>query len=292
VRRGIWVTTTVIIVLQPWAGLTARRGRERLAGTVLGGVVAALLAAVLRDRLQMAAAMFPLAVLAVALRPVHYGLFTFFLTPVFVLLAEPAVGDWRLAAVRIGDTMLGGLLAVVASRLLWPKWEHRAIAPVLGDAVEATRAWVRTAAHAALAGNATEPAVAEALARARRRAGLASNAADAAVERLLAEPRGRWRDEEALLALLARVRRVNGAATGLAVGRAARAPSASASAAVDAALAEVTRALHAEQPPDDGVAEALRHAVPRDGLPDGPTRLVRHVAGLHATASRLLRPTP
>jgi len=40
VSRGLWVVTTVLLVLQPSAGLTRRRGMQRLLGTVAGGLLA------------------------------------------------------------------------------------------------------------------------------------------------------------------------------------------------------------------------------------------------------------
>ena len=289
------MTTTVLLVLQPHAGLTARRGASRLVGTVAGGVVAALLAAVLRDRLLVAGAMFPLAALAVMVRSVHYGLFTFFLTPLFVLLAEPAVGDWRLAAVRASDTLIGGLLAVVASRVLWPTWQHRALPGVVAAMVRATRDYVRLVS--------VPGPTAESLARTRRRVGLAATEAEAALDRLVAEPRGRWRDAEALLALVARTRRLNGAATALAAvplpagaGPAGPAPLA---AAADALLGEVADALEAGRRPAPAgltaAGELLGAAAPApaahgaaDPRDEALRRLARHAAGVHAAAVRLL----
>lgn len=286
VSRGLWIVTTVLLVLQPSAGQTRRRGLERLAGTLAGALVAALLGVLLRDRLSMAAAMFPLAVLAVTLRPVHYGLFTFFLTPVFVLLAEPAPGDWGLAAERIADTVIAGLLAFAASRVLWPLWEHRALAGVLADAVAASRAFA--AAAIARAGGADEP---DAIARARRAAGLASNAAEAAVERLLDEPRGRWRDDDALLALLAHVRRVNGAATALVAAPPPVVPDAALAATILDTLDRTAAGLAAERAPE---ATALVAAGTVGAAPERAAlaRLARHAAGVWAAAERALGGTP
>ncbi|HEY0778170.1 MAG TPA: FUSC family protein, partial [Gemmatirosa sp.] len=87
IARGPWVTITTLIVLQPSAGMTLRRSAARVLGTVLGGAVAAVLAAALHDARLIAVVVFPLAAAAVALRVIHYGVYTFFLTPVFVLIA-------------------------------------------------------------------------------------------------------------------------------------------------------------------------------------------------------------
>jgi uncharacterized membrane protein YccC len=214
VTRAQWVTTTVLLVLQPYAGATWQRSAARVGGTVLGGVVAALLAAVVRDQLALAATMFVLAVAAVAVRRIDYALFTFFLTPLFVLLAEPALGDWRLAGVRIVDTLLGGALAIAGSRLLWPSYESEGIGATLTGLLERVRETFASAAGTA--GLLRDGLPGSTPARARRRMGLAANMADAALERWLAEPRPQGYDAEALLTVLAEVRRVGVACTGLA----------------------------------------------------------------------------
>jgi uncharacterized membrane protein YccC len=319
VTRGPWLTITTLIVLQPSAGLTLQRSAARVAGTVAGGVLAALLAAGLRDVRLIAAAAFVLAGAAVALRAVHYGVFTFFLTPVFVLIAQPAPGNWALAGVRVVDTMLGGAVAVLAGTLLWPAWEAASLPATAAAAVEASRAHlalaVRAAAHAG--GDAGEvPPAPQALGRARRRAGLAATAGEGALERLLAEPRGRRRGA-ALLALLARTRRVNGAAAALAAfGPAPHAAGAARLAAlgaeVDALLAGVAEAARAGRGPgaappglvrllDDGgragrgdggappadlvrTAERLVPDVPAWGT---AVRVARHALGVHVAAGRL-----
>ena len=303
IARGPWLTVTTLIVLQPSAGLTLRRSTARVLGTVAGGIVAAVLAAALRDPRLIAAVVFPLAATAVALRAVHYGVFTFFLTPVFVLIAQPAPGNWELAGVRAADTALGGFVAVVASLVLWPTWEAASMPGTLAAAVEAARA------HAALA---VQRAAPEAIAAARRRAGLAATAGEDALGRFMAEPGGRGARAEAILALLARVRRVNSAATALATYDAAPTPAGAArlvalGADVDALLADAAEAVRAERPPaptpgtlvalldeggavHDGTADA--HVTAERRMPDVPAwgalvRVARHALGIQAAAARL-----
>ena len=282
-------------------------GTVPLAGLALGGVVAALLAAVLHDRLLIAAVLFPLSLASVAVRAAHYGLFTFFLTPVFVLLAEPALGDWRLAGVRILDTLLGGALAIAANELLWPSWEHRRLPAELARMLEAIRAYFRVVEWRALG---TPPRPAGALTAARRRVGLASNNVDASIQRFVAEPRGALRDVESLMTMLTFVRRVAGALTVLAVGAGVVGrPTAEQEAlarAIDEVLAEVAEAVRAERAPaplPDVVARfartrgegagALRDMRPARStleLPAGGVgldRVARQVAVLHAAATRV-----
>jgi uncharacterized membrane protein YccC len=222
--------------------------------------------------------------------------FTFFLTPVFVLIAQPAPGDWALAGVRVADTLLGGAVAVAAGLLLWPTWEAASLPATVADAVEASRAHLALAVRAA-AGGVEAPAGTpaggdapspEALARARRRAGLAATAGEGVLERLLAEPGGRRRGA-ALLALLARARRVNGAASALAafgpapsVAGAARLRALGAE--LDAMLADVVSAAREGRAPAEPPAALAQ-------LLDEPRRW-RGEGGVGRTAERRLPDVP
>ena len=75
--------------------------------------------------------MFPLAMLALAVRAVSFGLFMAALTPLVVLLVEtgaPDTGEWRIAVARAALTTLGGIIAVAAGFLLWPSRERELVA--------------------------------------------------------------------------------------------------------------------------------------------------------------------
>src|SRR3954453_13510522 len=118
--RGYWMTVTVVIVLQPDLGSTVRRALDRVAGTVLGAVSAAVVAPLVHRPFVFGALLFPLSVLAVALRPINYALYSAFVTLVFLLISEAFSGDWHLAGVRIGTTLLGGAGALVFGFLFLP----------------------------------------------------------------------------------------------------------------------------------------------------------------------------
>ena len=291
VTHGEWIVITALVVLQPYPGLTAERGVQRVLGTVGGGVVAALLAVVLRSPLAIAAAMFPLSVAAIALRPVHYGAFTFFLTPVFVLMAGEATGDWRLAGLRALGTAAGGALALVASRMLWPSWQSHGLPQQLASALEASRQYLQATVQ--LAGW-TEAERARALTDARRRLGLAGNNAEATLQRSLGEPYGRWADVEAPMAFLAHLRRLNGAITVLAVAPAAPTPPAE---ALDAVLAGLVDAVREGRPPPPlspdfamGSAPASGAAASNalaSGAPAALDRVLRQVQRMHAATAAL-----
>ncbi len=183
--RGYWITLSTLIVLQPSPATTFERTMQRIAGTVAGGVIAAALAASLRSPYAIAAAMIPLSIVGVAMRPLSYGLFTLFITPVFVLLAERTPGDWHLAGLRALHTAIGGVIAIAGATLFWPRWERETFGAAIADLVDANRVYLLLVADIWLG---KKPHDSAALRRARRRVGLANNHAEDSFGRMLGEP--------------------------------------------------------------------------------------------------------
>lgn len=122
--RGYWMTLTVIIILQPYTSATFQKGLQRVIGTIAGGVVAAVLILLIHQPVGMLALVFLGAAFTVAFLRVNYALYSLFLTPTFILLAELNPVDRHLVLLRIGNTLIGALLAYAAAWLLWPASER------------------------------------------------------------------------------------------------------------------------------------------------------------------------
>jgi uncharacterized membrane protein YccC len=183
IDHGYWLLLTSLIVLQPHVSGTMRRGMERIAGTVAGGILAAVLAFALHSELATAAALFPLALLALAILPVNYTAFAFFLTPTFVLAWLPYSGDWQLALTRTANTIVGALISVAAMHFLFPSYERERAPEHLRTSLAADRRYL-----AQLGDNwRTGVRGSRLLANARRATGLAHNDTEESMDRLLAE---------------------------------------------------------------------------------------------------------
>jgi uncharacterized membrane protein YccC len=160
-----------------------RRGLERIGGTVAGGILAAFLAIALHSQLATAAVLFPLALLSIAMLPVSYTAYAFFLTPAFVLAWLPFSGDWQLALIRTVNTIVGALVSLLAMTFLFPSWERERSPQFLRASIAADRLYLEQLKQAwKTRSSSTRP-----IANARRATGLAHNDTEESLERLLAE---------------------------------------------------------------------------------------------------------
>jgi len=142
---------------------------------------------VVHTPLATAAALFPLAVLALSVRYVSFGLLMAGMTPLVVLLSElgrPGTSELEIAALRAAYTLAGGALAVLGCWVLWPSWEPDRVQRELLGAIKAHAVYADLEL-ASLLGEASGAG----LDAARRAAGVASNNLEASLSRALQEPR-------------------------------------------------------------------------------------------------------
>ena len=208
---GYWMTTTVVLVIQPYLSSSWVRAIERVVGGVLGGGLAALLGLIFHSETALLLLLFPLAMACMAFRAVNYSLYVLFLTPMFVLildLTHPGVREVSIAGVRAMNTVIGGVIALVGCVVLWPGSEGDRLKLALADAVEGNG---RLAALA-LASPADQDQPVQA---ARRQAGLSSNRADEARRRAALEIWWRRGELKAADEVQAALRRLAGTAIAL-----------------------------------------------------------------------------
>ena len=210
--RPHWITITAMAVLQPYPGPTTTRAAERVVGTVFGSAVAAAITMTVHAPLALAALMFPLSIASVATKPRSYRLFTFFFTPVFVLLAEQHPGDWWTAAARAGDAVIGGAIALATALVVMPAWEKAVLPETLAAMIKAVNDY-RTKVLAAL--DARSEAADRDVADARRRVGIAVGEAETSLERWLAEPLRKLEEGQKAMQLITHARRLANACTAL-----------------------------------------------------------------------------
>lgn len=203
-RFSYWATMAAVVVLQPRAATAWPRSLERMVGSIAGGLLAAGLLVALPTKLALLAVIFPLAAATMAVRSVNYTAFVGFLTPLFILVIEllqPAAG---LPSARVVDNIIGSLVGIAASLLLWPDRSAKT-SEVLANAVRANLAFA--------AGVVGEPGISPELEGLRREAGVKSTAAETMRHRMILEGQSKRAHLGEMAAILEALRRLAGAAT-------------------------------------------------------------------------------
>ncbi|OBV39069.1 putative membrane protein YccC [Janthinobacterium psychrotolerans] len=181
---GYWATMATLLILQPSVSTTWPRGIERVAGSIAGALLAVLIGLVIHTPLAISLVVFPMIVATMALRRVSYSLHVMFMTPAFVLVADYAMpaSEMAYAFSRLGNNVLGCVLALLATFFLWPDREADDLEPRLAGAVSANLKYLLAVLAVGGKWDAS-------IARQRREAGLASNNAEQVLQRLRIERR-------------------------------------------------------------------------------------------------------
>ncbi len=135
--RGYWIPLTAALVLKPDFQTTMVRGFARIAGTLVGAVVASLVIAAVRGH-EIAGIVLAAAGAYLTFNP-NYALFTVAITSfvVLVLSMRGLPGTTALEA-RVLDTLAGGTLAI-AGYFALPTWERKRTRALLADLLDAQR---------------------------------------------------------------------------------------------------------------------------------------------------------
>ncbi len=139
-QRSYWIPMTVAVILKPDFTTTFSRGLLRLSGTLGGLLLATLIyhalpASALSQLLLVGCFTFLLRMYG----PANYGIFSFAVSGLIVfLIAETGVPPGQVVVLRGVNTLVGGVLAVLAY-LLWPTWERKRVSEVFAEVIDATR---------------------------------------------------------------------------------------------------------------------------------------------------------
>ena len=184
-RRSYWIPMTIVLVLKPEFATTFTRGVLRIAGTILG----LLLATALFHFLSIHAAMDVVLIgvfmfLMRSVGPANYGVFAAMISALVVLLLTiNGVSPKEVILARGLNTAVGGLLALLAY-LAWPSWERTRIRNNIAVLLKAYREYFSAVAHSYI----EKETMVLAIERSRQNARTARTNLEGSLERLAAEP--------------------------------------------------------------------------------------------------------
>lgn len=183
---GYWITLTTMLVLKPNLGGTFQRFFQRVGGTILGAVVAAIILVAIATKPILDIISVITVFFGVALIGFNYGYSVVFLS-IFILLITDTSNStgWQFAEVRVLNTLIGAGLAFASHYFIWPNWERDRFPRQLAIALRETQIYFSDVMSVY---EGTETYDARIIAQ-RRQTGLAIGNAQASFQGLLREPK-------------------------------------------------------------------------------------------------------
>ncbi|NWD50821.1 FUSC family protein [Pseudomonas gingeri] len=123
--HGYWMILTVLLISQPGFAATLKVSVERVAGTVLGALIAMLLGHLVHSPLLLAWLILPLSIGTLACRNISYLAYMLFLTPHFILVAQlsqPDGSEIGLTYLRVSNSLGAALLVIMIALIVRPLW--------------------------------------------------------------------------------------------------------------------------------------------------------------------------
>jgi uncharacterized membrane protein (TIGR01666 family) len=139
-----WILMTIIIIMRPGYGLTKQRTIQRVIGTVIGGVIAFSILALMPNYFILSILAVLCMLLGFAFAPINYTVSATFVTMYIVFIYGILTTDYLdVIQFRIIDTITGAFLAYFANHFLWPSWEYIKAPQYLEKAIIANRNYLK-----------------------------------------------------------------------------------------------------------------------------------------------------
>ena len=142
-QNPYWILLTIVVIMRPGYSLTRQRSKNRLYGTLIGGIVAVGIIYIIQNNYVYAALAFVTFVLGFSLVRKNFQSSAIFLTLNVVFLYALIQPDpLYVIQFRVLDTLIGAFLAVVANSFLWPAWGFLNIHDFFSRAIEANKMYL------------------------------------------------------------------------------------------------------------------------------------------------------
>ncbi|WP_417359102.1 FUSC family protein [Galbibacter sp.] len=140
IQNAYWIMLTIIVIMRPGYVLTKDRTKQRIVGTLIGGVVAMGIVLLTGNMIVYMVITFIALTLSITLVQQNYKASAAFVTLTIVFIyAMIAPNALEIIEYRITDTIIGAALASIANILLWPAWEKESFKTLIEEAIEANK---------------------------------------------------------------------------------------------------------------------------------------------------------
>ncbi len=126
IDHGYWIPFTTLTIMQPYFGATFKKAIDRVIGTILGGIAGGILLRLPVSIYIKEAMLFLCFIFMIYFIRKRYALATFFITFSLVILFNvERTLDQNLIYIRMGSTLAGAALAILAGFVLLPHWDTK-----------------------------------------------------------------------------------------------------------------------------------------------------------------------
>ena len=124
-HHSYWILLTILVILKPAYSLTKQRNIERLIGTLAGGIAGAFILIYVKDQTTLFIFLLVFMVASYSFQRLNYIVSVLFMTPyILILFSFLGENNLNIARERIIDTLIGSLIALIASYVILPNWEY------------------------------------------------------------------------------------------------------------------------------------------------------------------------
>lgn len=142
-HHSYWILMTIIIILKPAYGLTKDKNKDRLIGTIGGGIIGLLLLLFIKNEIAIFCLLVIFMLGTYTYVRLNYVVMVFFLTPyVLILFHFLKLDIVDIAGERLLDTAIACVLSWLAIHYLFPRWESFTIRKNLIDVLQANRKYM------------------------------------------------------------------------------------------------------------------------------------------------------
>lgn len=187
-----WMLLTIAVILKPAFSLTKQRNGQRIIGTLVGGVIGVLVLTFVPNQAGRFVFMVLFMLGTYSAQRVNYQVMVICLTP-FVLIMFSFLGvEYRgVVEERIFDTLLGGVITLVAGYAFFPQWESEQLLKPMQTVLQANVRYTQLLLDS-LSGSRLDPTDYR---LARKDIFVTSANLGAAFDRMLSEPKHTQRNE-------------------------------------------------------------------------------------------------
>jgi uncharacterized membrane protein (TIGR01666 family) len=125
-HHSYWILLTIIVILKPGFSLSKQRNYQRLIGTIFGGIIGITLLIFVHDKTTQFIVLVFFMLGCYSFLRLNYVVSVIFMTP-YILVLFSFLGVNHIVQERITDTIIGSVIAFIASYLIFPAWEFEQI---------------------------------------------------------------------------------------------------------------------------------------------------------------------